>query len=95
MVECIDTLRKFVLTITAVTGLIIGALFVSYATWPWVFYFMSIVGFFLAIGVAILSPSPQRPPATIAEKALRFRRLDLVGVSILTGEWAFLHSMGI
>jgi len=67
-----------------ILGLIIGALFVSYASWPWVFYFMSIVGFVLAIGVGVLSPSIKRPSASISDRLLRFQRLDLIGVSILT-----------
>ncbi|KXN81360.1 hypothetical protein AN958_04747 [Leucoagaricus sp. SymC.cos] len=67
-----------------VIGLIIGALIVSYASWPWVFYLFSILGFMLAIVVLILALSPHRPHVSALEKALRFKRLDLLGVSMLT-----------
>ncbi|KXN81299.1 hypothetical protein AN958_05215 [Leucoagaricus sp. SymC.cos] len=67
-----------------VIGLIIGALIVSYASWPWVFYLFSILGFMLAIVVFVLAPSPHRPHVSALEKALRFKRLDLLGVSMLT-----------
>ncbi|KXN84040.1 hypothetical protein AN958_00529 [Leucoagaricus sp. SymC.cos] len=67
-----------------VIGLIIGALIVSYASWPWVFYLFSILGFMLVIVVFVLAPSPHRPHVSALEKALRFKRLDLFGVSILT-----------
>ncbi|KAJ7484313.1 major facilitator superfamily-domain-containing protein [Mycena latifolia] len=52
-----------------VLGLIIGALFVSYASWPWVFYFSA------AVSAVIESR---------AEQILRFRRLDLLGVFTFT-----------
>ncbi|KAJ7179684.1 MFS general substrate transporter [Mycena filopes] len=65
-----------------VIGLVIGALIVTYASWPWVFYLFSILGFFLAIAVFVLAPSPHRP--RIVTRASRFQRLDLIGVSLLT-----------
>ncbi|KAJ7499582.1 MFS general substrate transporter [Mycena latifolia] len=67
-----------------VIGLMIGALIVTYASWPWVFYLFSILGFVLAIVVFVLAPSPDRPHISAMDKAKRFKRLDLLGVSMLT-----------
>ncbi|KAJ7174284.1 MFS general substrate transporter [Mycena filopes] len=67
---------------TPLIGLVIGALIVTYASWPWVFYLFSILGFFLAVVVFVLAPSPHRP--RIVTTASRFQRLDLIGVSLLT-----------
>ncbi|KAG6858922.1 hypothetical protein C0995_012888, partial [Termitomyces sp. Mi166 len=68
-----------------VIGLIIGALIVTYSSWPWVFYTFAIIGAALVIAVMILSPSPQRAHVSALDKARRFHRLDLAGVFLLTG----------
>ncbi|KAF8636098.1 hypothetical protein AX17_003803 [Amanita inopinata Kibby_2008] len=67
-----------------VVGLIIGSLLVTYVSWPWVFYFTAIVALFISISILVLVPSVQRPHMTVVEKAIRFKRLDLGGVSVLT-----------
>ncbi|KAF8067698.1 major facilitator superfamily domain-containing protein [Lyophyllum atratum] len=67
-----------------VIGLIIGALIVSYSSWPWVFYTFAILGAVLVVMVMILSPSPRRAHVSALEKARRFKRLDLTGVFLLT-----------
>ncbi|PFH50117.1 hypothetical protein AMATHDRAFT_4276 [Amanita thiersii Skay4041] len=67
-----------------VIGLIIGSLLVTYVSWPWVFYFIAIVALFISISVLVLVPAVQRPHLSVMEKAKRFRRLDLGGVSVLT-----------
>ncbi|KAJ3515160.1 hypothetical protein NLJ89_g1938 [Agrocybe chaxingu] len=69
-----------------VIGLIIGALFVSYASWPWVFYFSAIVSTVITVALFILVPNIQRtgPHESRAAKFLRFKRLDLVGVGTFT-----------
>jgi MFS family permease len=64
---------------------VIGALIVTFASWPWVFYLFSILGFMLAIVVFTLAPSPHRPHISALDKAKRFKMLDLSGVSMLTG----------
>jgi MFS family permease len=69
-----------------VLGLVIGALFVSYASWPWVFYFIAIVGVLEAVLVHIVCPEIKREHASVLEKARRFKRLDLIGVGAFTGE---------
>ncbi|KAJ7853760.1 major facilitator superfamily domain-containing protein [Mycena leptocephala] len=68
-----------------VLGLMIGALFVSYATWPWVFYFSALVSVVITLSIVVLVPKLQRTTAeSRAEKILRFRRLDLFGVFVFT-----------
>jgi len=66
-----------------VLGLIIGALFVSYTSWPWVFYFSAIISFLITAAVVILVPNIKRSGEEVesrADRILRFRRLDLIGV---------------
>ncbi|KAH9475978.1 Major facilitator superfamily multidrug transporter mfsC [Psilocybe cubensis] len=65
-------------------GLVIGALLTSFASWPWVFYFMSILGILESIAVFFLCPPIARPKSSALEKAKRFRRLDVFGVSLVT-----------
>ncbi|KAJ7656559.1 major facilitator superfamily domain-containing protein [Mycena rosella] len=65
--------------------LIIGALFVSYASWPWVFHFSAIVSAVIGFSAILLVPKLQRTTGeSRAEKILRFRRLDLLGVVVFT-----------
>ncbi|OCH86704.1 MFS general substrate transporter [Obba rivulosa] len=69
-----------------VLGLIIGALFVSFASWPWVFYFSTIVSVLITSSIVILVPNIRRTKEgeSRAEKLLRFKRLDLIGVTVFT-----------
>ncbi|KZT65692.1 MFS general substrate transporter [Daedalea quercina L-15889] len=66
-----------------VLGLIIGAIFVQYASWSWVFWFVAIVAA-LITGACILLVPPQEPKVRPASARPRWYALDLVGVSILT-----------
>lgn len=68
-----------------VLGLVIGAILTSFASWPWVFYFMSILGILESIAVFFLCPAIPRPKSSTIDKAKRFKRLDVVGVSLVTG----------
>ena len=61
-----------------VLGLIIGALFVQYTTWPWIFYFTAIVGSIIGITCFILIPQSTNP----ISKA----RFDVFGIATLTCE---------
>ncbi|KAH9947514.1 major facilitator superfamily domain-containing protein [Amylocystis lapponica] len=66
-----------------VLGLVIGALFVSYASWPWVYYFSAIVCGVITFAILILVPNAKRSDEseTRAQQLLRFRRLDLPGLT--------------
>lgn len=66
-------------------GLIIGALIIQWATWPWLFYVFTIVGAVVFVAVAILSPSPER--VVVLSNMQRFKRLDLGGIFLVTGEF--------
>ncbi|TFK50409.1 MFS general substrate transporter [Heliocybe sulcata] len=67
-----------------VIGLIIGALLVTYTSWPWVFYFVTIVAFCVTLSVFILVPWREQTPESAVQKARRFKRIDIFGVSLLT-----------
>ncbi|CCM01857.1 uncharacterized protein FIBRA_03928 [Fibroporia radiculosa] len=64
-----------------VLGLIIGAIFVQYASWRWVFWFVAIVAFMIA-GACVLLVPPQEEQVYV--EGARWKSLDLGGVSILT-----------
>ncbi|PPQ76871.1 hypothetical protein CVT24_008636 [Panaeolus cyanescens] len=66
-----------------VLGLIIGALFVSFVSWPWVFYFSAIVAFAVCFGTAVLIPD-RRPSASSSSEpaASKFKRLDILGATL-------------
>jgi MFS family permease len=67
-----------------VLGLFIGALFVQYASWRWVFWFAALIAVPLAGLCAWLVP-PQTVTEDRAQPAReKLRRLDLPGVSMLT-----------
>lgn len=64
----------------AVLGVTIGGIFVQWATWRWILWFTGIAG----IGIALLS-SVVIPPSAPRRNKPSWRRLDLGGVSLITG----------
>ncbi|EIW77864.1 MFS general substrate transporter [Coniophora puteana RWD-64-598 SS2] len=66
-----------------VLGLIIGAFFVEYASWHWVFWFVAIVAIPVAVVGGIIIP-PQEPKAEGLDQSAKWKSLDLIGVSALT-----------
>ena len=70
-----------------VLGLIIGAIFVQYANWSWVFWFVALVALPISAVCCFLVPSPHRVVDDLPTKG-RWRTLDLGGVSVLTGKFA-------
>lgn len=67
-----------------VLGLIIGAMFVQYANWSWVFWFVAIVAVPIG-GVCTVLVPPQRRIVDLSKPQIaRWKSLDLVGVTILT-----------
>ena len=60
-----------------ILGVLIGAVLVQYAGWPWIFWFVAIVGIGIAIVCFFLIPNSVRDRA----KKVNF---DAIGVSILT-----------
>ena len=73
--------------ILPVLGLIIGAIFVQFASWSWVFWFVALVCAPIALSCIFLIPK-QEPRLDEAgrKRHARWKSLDLGGVSILTGE---------
>lgn len=69
-----------ILTGSTVLGLIIGAIFIQYASWPWLFWLAALIATPISLVCAILVPTQ---PA-VANEGNRIARLDLPGISILT-----------
>ena len=67
-------------------GLIIGAIFVQWATWSWVFWFVALVCMPTAVLCIFLIPTQEPKVDDIAIRGgARWKSLDIMGVSILTG----------
>lgn len=67
-----------------VLGVIIGGIFVQWATWRWVLWFTGIGG----IGIALLA-TVLVPPSAPRRNKPSWKRLDLGGVSLITGVYPF------
>ncbi|KAJ3928040.1 MAG: MFS general substrate transporter [Lentinula lateritia] len=66
-------------------GLVIGALFVSFASWPWIFYFISILAILESILVYLMCLDVNRPKNSVTSHLKRLKRLDAIGVTCFTG----------
>ncbi|KAH7929188.1 MFS general substrate transporter [Leucogyrophana mollusca] len=67
-----------------VLGLLIGAFFVQFASYHWVFWFVALVAVPVALGcVFIIPPQPEVLDGP-EPKVAKWKRLDLIGVSALT-----------
>jgi MFS family permease len=73
------------LRVLTVLGLIIGALLVQYATWPWIFFFTAIMGSIIGIACFFLIPKSTKP---ISEA-----RFDFFGIAALSCENLNLPSL--
>jgi len=68
-----------------VLGLIIGALFVEFASWRWVFWFVAIVAIPIGAACVVLVPPQEAPVADVSESRIaKWKTLDLIGITILT-----------
>ncbi|KIK95726.1 hypothetical protein PAXRUDRAFT_826748 [Paxillus rubicundulus Ve08.2h10] len=68
-----------------VLGLFIGAVFVQWASYHWVFWFVGIVGIPIALLCMFIIPPEISKSADYPDAGLaKWRRLDLIGVSLLT-----------
>ncbi|KAG1827908.1 major facilitator superfamily domain-containing protein [Suillus variegatus] len=66
-------------------GLMIGAMFVQWASYHWVFWFIAIVAVPTALACAfIISPEIARTKDNLEPAATKWKSLDLLGVTILT-----------
>lgn len=69
-----------------VLGLIIGAIFVQFASWSWVFWFVALVCMPIATVCIFLIPAQEPRLEDLGPRQhARWKSLDLGGVSILTG----------
>jgi MFS family permease len=63
-------------------GLVIGGIFVQYATWRWIYWFTTVVAFpIAALGVWLIPAQPEKKAESSMNK---LRRLDIPGVAGLT-----------
>ena len=77
---------------STVLGLIIGAIFVQYASWSWVFWFVALVCMPIAALCVFLIPKQEPRLDDIAARGEpRWKSLDIIGVSILTGALVSLY----
>ncbi|KAI0337830.1 MFS general substrate transporter [Trametopsis cervina] len=67
-----------------VLGLIIGAIFVEFANWSWVFWFVALVAIPIGFLCMFLVPDPVKTTAVAEPGKAKWKSLDMVGVSILT-----------
>lgn len=66
-------------------GAIIGALFVQFTTYHWIFYFITILAVPSAIVCILLIPGQEHTDADNLSPGEKLRNLDMVGVTTLTG----------
>ena len=69
-----------------VSGLIIGAALVSFASWPAVFYLITVICFVMGALVALLLPFSRNHDNNTGSRLETFKRVDTVGVLVLTGK---------
>lgn len=69
----------------SVSGLIVGAALVSFASWPAVFYLIAVVCFVMGALVAVLLPFSRNHDNDTGSRLETFKRIDTVGVMVLTG----------
>ncbi len=71
----------------AVFGTMISAVFVEYANYRWIFWFTTIIAVPAAVFCLFLIPNHDDKPssATAGSRLAGLKKLDLVGVSVLTG----------
>ncbi|KAI0366484.1 MFS general substrate transporter [Pilatotrama ljubarskyi] len=67
-----------------VLGLTIGAIFVQFASWSWVFWFVALIALPIAASCILLIPTQEPRLEDVDRKEARWRSLDIIGVSILT-----------
>jgi len=68
--------------VSLVLGILIGAMFVEWASYHWVFWFVAIMAVPVALACFFIIP-PQI--AKTEPEAAKWKSLDLIGISILTG----------
>jgi predicted MFS family arabinose efflux permease len=85
MVRGISLLRiHFGLTHSLVLGLIIGAVLIQYASWPWIFYVTAILAIPIATACILLIPTISTKSESDDPVAKKAKGLDVIGVATLT-----------
>lgn len=87
-IHCFDQ-RAFICT--TVTGLLVGALILQFAHWPWIFWLVALVTLPMAAICMLLIPGTMEAEEGSMPHRQKWRRFDHFGVSILTG--AFVRAI--
>jgi len=93
--ECQKLLGRILILINiSVLGLIIGAIFVEYTSWRWVFWFLTLITIPLAVVCMVIIPAQPARTAGLQSKVSKFKSLDVVGVTLLTGRHPLAFHLG-
>lgn len=79
----------------SVLGVMIGAIFVQYASWHWIFWSLTLITIPIALLCIIVVPPSSQSEATsdLQSKVSKFKSLDLLGIGLLTSR-RFSYSIG-
>jgi predicted MFS family arabinose efflux permease len=67
-----------------VLGIVIGALFVQFVTWRWIFWFNACVSIPISLASILLIPNSAAVKDGEKSKYSKLQRLDIIGVTDLT-----------
>ena len=80
-----SVLRKYCdIDRSAVLGLVVGAVFVQFASWNWIFWLVTIICV-PVVGITVFL-IPNQDAKESKNECTRWKDLDIIGVSILAGE---------
>lgn len=74
-----------------VVGAVISALFVRFANYHWIFYFVAIMSVPCALIALLLIPDEETAGEAASHRE-KLRKLDLIGVTFLTGKLHLLRA---
>ncbi|KAJ3993679.1 major facilitator superfamily domain-containing protein, partial [Lentinula boryana] len=76
-------------------GILIGAVFVTFANWPWILFFITILALIESALVLLLCHNVRRPKASALDRMRRLQKLDVIGVACFTGSISGWDSAGV
>lgn len=89
MLSLFPNVLNVVFVTCLVFGTMIAAVFIQFADYRWIFFFSSMLGIPAALVCLVLVPAPRSAQrdngAVFSSRLHKLKKLDLAGVSILTG----------